>query len=491
MDYSNLIKSDDVSGAPYIFVSYSRRDMPLVQSVLKILKGNHFRFWYDEGLKSGIEWAEEIGNRIDQCDQFLVLISSNSIKSKYVRKEIGMATDKDKNILVLYLEETNLTSGLKLLLGDIQAIHREYFSNEDDFVRAVCEAASNNTLYQNSNIFDGFVDFEGTFSGAAQSRLLASYKLLSQIGSGGIGQVFLAEHKRTGAMVAVKCGLMDNSYRGSVTKDCFDAEKKILTKMMKDMCPYTPIILDWFEDEAQVIIVETLIDGESLKEQAFYSEEEIVAICRKVLNILRYLHGNHIIYRDIKPSNLIRDKYGEVHLIDFNTAMVVGENSAKKETLLGTVGFAPPEQFEENVSADFSSDIYALGKTMVYLLCPEHFDKNSGIPIRYYRKDISAELEAVLEKMTAPSQSDRYRSAEELLQKLDHYKETGLINKIRLLRKSRKDIKEFETKNRESIEARKNVLYELAEASQSHVGEDFYNTVILSDPDVKVSAEKE
>ena len=57
MDYSALIEPDDVTGQPYIFVSYSRKDMDSVQSVLRILKINHFRFWYDKGLKSGLEWA--------------------------------------------------------------------------------------------------------------------------------------------------------------------------------------------------------------------------------------------------------------------------------------------------------------------------------------------------------------------------------------------------------------------------------------------------
>lgn len=485
VDRSKLIQPDNVSEKPFIFVSYSRQDMHEVQSVLQILRNNHFRFWYDMGLKSGTEWAEELGEKIDQCDQFLVLISDHSVNSKYVRKEIGMATDKDKNILVLYLTETNLTSGLHLLLGDIQAIHREFFTIEDDFEREICKAVSNNTLYQNNDMFCNGTDLIGN----AKSELLKNYNLLSQIGAGGIGQVFLAEQKRTGTLVAVKCGSIDDSYRGTVTKDCFYAEKVVLSKMLRNMCPYVPIILDWFQDEDQVFLVETMITGESLKSNVSYSEEKVVEIARKVLKILNILHRNNIIYRDIKPSNLVQDQFGEIYLIDFNTAIWLDENSYEAETLLGTVGFAPPEQYNGKVPTNFSSDIYALGRTMEYLLCPEHFDKNVKAPIRYYRRDVSVELEAIIEKMTNPTQSLRYRSAEQLLQAFEGYRKIHLLNKVRLAFQSWKRLKKYSAFENQSRHNRENALKEIAVAQDKYVGERFYETVILSDPDVKVSAE--
>lgn len=74
--------------------------------------------------------------------------------------------------------------------------------------------------------------------------------------------MFLAEQKRTGALVAVKCGLIDDTYRGTVTRKCFYAEKKILFETLRNMCPYVPIILDWFQDSKQVFMVETMITGE-------------------------------------------------------------------------------------------------------------------------------------------------------------------------------------------------------------------------------------
>lgn len=145
---SKLIRPDDVSNKPYLFISYSRQDMETAQRIIGLLKAHRFRLWYDMGLKSGSEWAEELGNRICKCEQFIVLITENSVKSKYVRKEIGLATEKNKNILVIYLEEVDLTSGLQLLLGDIQAVHRQFFHDEADFYSAICESITSEVKYQ-------------------------------------------------------------------------------------------------------------------------------------------------------------------------------------------------------------------------------------------------------------------------------------------------------------------------------------------------------
>lgn len=485
MDYLKLIQPDDVVDKPFIFVSYSRRDMQEAQNILQILRHNHFRFWYDMGMKSGIEWAEELGNKIDLCDQFLVLISVNSVNSKYVRKEIGMATEKDKNILVLYLGETNLTSGLQLLLGDIQAVHRNFFTREEDFEQELCKAASNNTLYQNNNIFD----VNASSTNGAKEGLLKNYNLLSQIGAGGIGDVFLAEHKRTGAIVAVKGGLIDDSYRGIITRDCFYTEKNILSALLRNMCPYVPIILDWFEDNEQVFLVETKMTGKSLESDASYSEEEVVTIAKKVLEILQYLQKNNIIYRDIKPSNLIKGEFGEIYLIDFNIARWDDENSRKTETKLGTVGFAPPEQYDDKTPTTFSSDIYALGRTIEYLLCPKRFDRFNKGPIRYYRKDISVELEAILEKMTNPVQSLRYQSAEELLQVFNNYRKINFINKIRLTIQSRQRLKKYRVLQAKSEQNRKKVLKEIAIDLQERDRECLGETVELPTSNADISTE--
>lgn len=465
VDRSKLIQPDDVSDKPFIFVSYSRQDMQEVQSILRILRNNQFRFWYDMGLKSGTEWAEELGEKIDQCDQFLVLISDHSVNSKYVRKEIGMATDKDKNILVLYLTETKLTSGLHLLLGGIQAIHREFYPDENDFEQAVCKDISRSTFYTVQQDFSNDV----TSRFGAEGEFLYNYVPREKIGEGGIGQVYTALQKRTGNLVAVKCGKKDRTFLGSGIIKCFCSEKIILSEVLRNVCPYVPTLLDWYQDEDHVFLVETLIVGKSLQLTDSLSENEVVEIAKKVLLILRCLHRNNIVYGDIKPSNLIVDRYGDIYLVDFNSAVLISEND-DTHYMSVTAGYSAPEQYVRESSVSCSSDIYALGRTMEFLLSPSRFNRNERAPIRFYRKDISVELEDILEKMTNPIADQRFQDVDTLLQTLNQYRKFNFIKKIKLLMESSNRIRHYAIVAQRSQEKRIEIVKEMADASQEHGG---------------------
>ena len=458
MDYANLINPDEVGTEPYIFVSYSRKDMDSVQLVLHILRENHFRFWYDKGLKSGQEWAEELGNRIARCEQFMVLISPNAVSSRFVPKEVSLAVERNKSILVVYLEETDLSNGLQFLLGGIQAVHRAFFKNAADFHNAVCLGLSSAALYQISNHSQFLL-------GSLGSKQLADYEIVKQIGAGCVSEVYLAKHKRTGVLAAVKFSRSSPASLKKLTKDTvsiFNTEKEALTRLTNSLCPYTPIIYDWLESDFLLCIVETYIDGESLRQPKDYTEIEVVDIAKQVLHILQHLHENNIVHRDIKPDNLILDNHGNVHLIDFNAAIIKDTPQFCTIMMGGTVGYSPPEQFAHDAPIHFSDDLYALGRTMQYLLCPLKFDKDLVAPVRYYRKDVSPELESILAKMTAPSFEDRYQSVQELLQDIDTYQENGFIDKIVQFLNSRKRVHTFEMINKETAEKFKNEISELA-----------------------------
>lgn len=422
MEQSKKIKPDEVEGKPYIFISYSRKDDETVQEILQILRKNHIRFWYDLGLKSGEEWAEELGERIDKCEQFMVLMSPNSVESKYVRKEIGMAVDckTDGSINVLYLEQTTLTSGLKLFLNNVQAIHKEQYSNIEELEKVICESVPSNVFIQ-ENAGDVTLSADG-----ARVELEQHFEIMKTIGKGGFYNVFLARHRRTGNYAAIKYGRIDNTFRGKVILDSFVNERDVLSKLFNASCPYVPMLLDCFADGESVYLAENYVEGFSLERKQEYSEEKVVQIAKKVLTILKYLHGNNIIYRDLKPGNIIEKENGDIYLIDFNTARVF-EKVEEPEIALGTVGFAPPEQFVKDGSCHttFASDIYALGRTMVCLLCQDKFERKQDAPIRYYRQDVSAELEKIIDKMTEKEQNKRYQSAQEVLEALENYKQNG------------------------------------------------------------------
>ncbi len=473
MNYQKLIEPDEVSDLPYIFVSYSRRDMQLVQEVLRILRKNRFRFWYDQGMKSGVEWAEELGNKIDGCDQFLVLISPNAIESKFVRKEVRMAVDRDKNMFVVYLEETQLNNALNLLLGDIHAIHRSYYRNDIDFESELFKSASKNTMYQSDDLLSA-----NDTSGKAKTAFLENYDLFHKIGAGGTSQVYAAKHKRTGNIVAVKCGTIDDLSHDFFVRFSFYTEKRALFEMNKISCPNIPSLLDWYEDDSKIFLVESMIFGKTLWKSGTHSEQDTVKIAKEVLRILKYLHKNNILHRDIKPSNLIRDDYGKIHLVDFNIAFWKGDKT--NDAMLGTRGYAAPEAYSGNKWLSYSSDLYSLGRTMEYLLIPDFFDKDRRFPVRYFRKEISVELEAFIDKMTAPDPKDRFQTASEALKGLANYKKISFNKKIVLYFKSWQRIKKVKAMDIEIKEKEMENINSIANYSKSIAIRKMTPTVIIS-----------
>ncbi|MFX0065907.1 MAG: tetratricopeptide repeat protein [Candidatus Hermodarchaeota archaeon] len=107
---------------PYIFVSYSHKDKDEVYTEIKRLYDEGYRIWYDEGIPPASRWAEEIAKAIETCELFLVYLSSQAIKSEYIKDEIHLALEEDKKVVAIHLEEFDMPSELKLRLLPIQAL---------------------------------------------------------------------------------------------------------------------------------------------------------------------------------------------------------------------------------------------------------------------------------------------------------------------------------------------------------------------------------
>ena len=127
---------------PYIFVSYAHKDMKTVFAIIDKLNNSGYRFWYDEGLEPGEEWPEIVGKRIIKCGQFLVFMSPHAVKSRNIRNEINLAFSENKNILVIYLDNTRLSSGLKLQLGSVHFVNK-YDLKGDEFFKKLRTALRN------------------------------------------------------------------------------------------------------------------------------------------------------------------------------------------------------------------------------------------------------------------------------------------------------------------------------------------------------------
>ena len=125
---------------PYIFISYSHRNADRANAVIRSMNRSGYRVWYDEGLIPGREWDENIARIIMHCGYFVALITREYLDSSNCRDELNYARDKNKPILLIYLDEVALPAGMELRLGRLFAVHYSQYSATEDFYRKVFSA---------------------------------------------------------------------------------------------------------------------------------------------------------------------------------------------------------------------------------------------------------------------------------------------------------------------------------------------------------------
>ena len=114
---------------PYVFASYSHKNMKEVFGVIRRLAEARYRIWYDEGIEPGNEWPEEVGKAISGCQLFLVFMSPQAMDSRNVRNEITFATSADKSVMVVNLQPVELSEGMKLQIGAVQYMNKYEMSD--------------------------------------------------------------------------------------------------------------------------------------------------------------------------------------------------------------------------------------------------------------------------------------------------------------------------------------------------------------------------
>ena len=125
---------------PYIFISYSHRNMDRASAIIRSMNRAGYRVWYDEGLIPGREWDENIARIIMGCGYFVALITHEYLTSSNCKDELNYARDKNKPILLIYLDEVALPAGMELRLGRLFAVHCSQYSNVEDFYLKVFSA---------------------------------------------------------------------------------------------------------------------------------------------------------------------------------------------------------------------------------------------------------------------------------------------------------------------------------------------------------------
>lgn len=185
--------------------------------------------------------------------------------------------------------------------------------------------------------------------------------------------------------------------------------------------PSLPRIVDIIDNGKTIYVIMDYIEGESLdkvlKAEGPQSEEDVINWAKQLCDALSYLHAqkpNPIIYRDMKPANVMLKPEGNIKIIDFGIAREYKEESLADTTVLGTKGYAPPEQYVGQTSP--RSDIYALGMTMHHLLTGiDPRTETPYAPVRQWNPELSEGIEAIIEKCVQTAEENRYQSCAELL----------------------------------------------------------------------------
>ncbi len=263
------------------------------------------------------------------------------------------------------------------------------------------------------------------------------WRIIGVLGIGGMSSVYKARDLRFPNVVryvAVKemLNLVTDPQIREMTLRNFEREADILASLSH---PAMPEIYDYFPRGDQIYLVMEFITGKDLEAilNSVPMERISVDTIRKwaieLCDVLAYLHEHEpepIIFRDVKPSNVMIDQHGNVRLIDFGIAKVF--ESGQKGTMIGTEGYSAPEQYKGEATP--LSDIYGIGATLHHVLtrrdprleAPFSFAER---PVRQYNPKVSAEFEAIIMRALAYNPTERFASVREMKTALEQLSRPG------------------------------------------------------------------
>jgi serine/threonine protein kinase len=248
------------------------------------------------------------------------------------------------------------------------------------------------------------------------------YQILGLIGRGGMGAVYRARRMSDGTIWALKEMRPQQDVPQTEAEEnrrLFEQEAALLEQLHY---PNLPVVADRFEHQGRPVLVMEFVPGQTLEDRiretnATLLEQQVLSYGIQVARVLHYLHTRTppIIYRDLKPSNIMITPDGVLKLIDFGVARTHKRGKSKDTVAMGSAGYAPPEQYGKG-QTDARSDVYALGATLLHLLTnmpPIPLQTPAPGAIRKLNLSVDDQTERVIIKAMAATQDARYQTAAE------------------------------------------------------------------------------
>ena len=253
--------------------------------------------------------------------------------------------------------------------------------------------------------------------------LRGRWQVVEHLGQGGMGTVYLAYDLNLDNRKCVVKKLRDDFFRDEdkeKAQQFFMREAKVLSRLQH---PNIVLVLDSFREGDDYYLVMEYVEGHNLhdmlkeREEPF-DEEQVLTWSRQVCDVLHYLHSHDppVIYRDLKPSNIMIDTKDRVKLVDFGIARLYQDDG--DNTHVVSQGYSPPEQYWGG--ADPRSDVYALGATMHFLLTGEEPLALTVCSPQDINEDVSEACDAIVNRATQQDVYLRYQSALEMKDEIDY-----------------------------------------------------------------------
>lgn len=243
--------------------------------------------------------------------------------------------------------------------------------------------------------------------------LNGKYLVLSHISSGGMSEVYLVEEiANPEKRWAVKITKISNP----LSKNILD-ETNILSELDHPNMPY---VVDFFTADECYFLVMEYIDGVALSDYFTIHNQQLpleltIEIAKQLCDVLEFLHARKpypIIYRDVKPGNILIKEDHTIKLIDFGTARKYQENGLSDTASVGTVGFAAPEQFDKK-RTDQRTDLFSFGALLYYLLSKGKYVYVAQKPIKSFHSSLPKSLEKCVTKLVEIEPNNRIQSTAE------------------------------------------------------------------------------